>query len=274
MLTTIDGRDLLPASYEKNDGCNREKMNKAGKYCFLSGDARSNENLHLTSMHLIWARQHNKIANGLSKINPKWDDERLFQEARHIVAAQIQHITYTEFLPIILGAKLMKKYDLDIETYIGYNNSLDASIANEFASAAFRFAHTLIPGLMRILANDTTSEQYVRLHQMLFDPYSLYEPGKLNVALKSAMDTNIDSADTYFTEELKNNLFKDENDTGKMKKSSCGLDLVTLNIQRGRDHGLPGSYELILLRLFYSICLCYVRMLCTHVISMRLYIIL
>lgn len=244
MLTTVDGRDLLPASYDLNDGCNREKMNSQGRYCFLSGDARSNENLHLTSMHLIWARQHNKIAQGLAKVNPHWNDEKIYNEARHIVAAQIQHITYTEFLPVILGDKLMKKYDLEFEMYSGYNSSFDSSIANEFASAAFRFAHTLIPGLMRVLANDSSSEQYVRLHKMLFDPYSLYEPGELNVALKSAMDTKIEASDTYFSEELKNNLFKDDNETERpVRKSACGLDLVSLNIQRGRDHGLAGYPE-------------------------------
>lgn len=146
----------------------------------------------------------------------------------------------------VLGEKLMKKYDLHFGRYTGYNKSVDASIANEFASAAFRFAHTLIPGLMRILANDTSSEEYIQLHKMLFDPYSLYEPGELNSALKSAMHTDIEASDPYFTDQLKNNLFKDQNDDNEEKpirKSRCGLDLVTLNIQRGRDHGLAGYPE-------------------------------
>lgn len=104
----------------------------------------------------------------------------------------------------------MKKYELDFGMYTGYNKTVDSSIANEFASAAFRFAHTLIPGLMKILANDTSSEGYIQLHKMLFNPYSLYEPGELNVALKSAVHTDIDASDPYFTDELKNNLFKGE----------------------------------------------------------------
>jgi hypothetical protein len=69
----------------------------------MAGDARANENLHLTTMHLLWARQHNLIADRLLNLNPSWDDERVFQEAKHIVMAQLQHITYSEFLPVLLG---------------------------------------------------------------------------------------------------------------------------------------------------------------------------
>lgn len=69
----------------------------------MTGDARANENLHLTTMHLLWARQHNLVADQLAKLNPSWEDERVFQEARRILVAQLQHITYAEFLPVLLG---------------------------------------------------------------------------------------------------------------------------------------------------------------------------
>jgi peroxidase len=56
-------------------------------------------------MHLIWARQHNRLADALLALHPSWDDETLYQEARRVLGAQMQHITYAEFLPSVLGRR-------------------------------------------------------------------------------------------------------------------------------------------------------------------------
>ncbi|VEN35325.1 unnamed protein product [Callosobruchus maculatus] len=242
MLELEDGRSLLPVSEDPNDGCNREEQEKDGRYCFATGDARANENLHLTSMHLIWLRQHNLLAKKLSQLNPHWDDEIIFQETRRIIGAQMQHITYNEFLPILLGAKLMKKLDLSplkSGYWKKYNSSVVPNIANNFAAASFRFAHSIIPGLMKLLAGRNATPEFVQMHKMLFNPFELYQKGRLDETLRGAMGTSIQASDPYFTDELKSHMFEDSVERMKQPKL-CGLDLVSLNIQRGRDHGLPG----------------------------------
>jgi len=87
----------------------------------LTGDERVNEQSILTVMHTIWLREHNRIEDVLHDVNPDWTGEVLYQETRRIVGAMMAHITYAEFLPILLGPRLMKKYGLNLAS-TGYYN--------------------------------------------------------------------------------------------------------------------------------------------------------
>ena len=63
----------------------------------------------LATMHLLWVREHNRLARNLQLLNPSWDDERLYQEARRIVIAEIQHIHYNEWLPALFDPPVVSK---------------------------------------------------------------------------------------------------------------------------------------------------------------------
>ncbi|CAB0015621.1 unnamed protein product [Nesidiocoris tenuis] len=205
-----------------------------------TGDSRSNENLHLTTLHLIMLRQHNRIAGELAKVSPHWDDERLYQETKRIVTAQLQHVTYQELLEPLLGQEIMDRYNLTLldEGFLtAYDENLDPTVANSFATAAFRFAHSLLPGLMR--SYETTSPgSWMLLRKVLFNPFPLYSSGSLDRILQSAIKTDVQKTNRFFTTEVTQHLFEEPQNETSPKK--CGLDLVSLNIQRGRDHGLPG----------------------------------
>ena len=108
---------------------------------FILGDERVNEQPGLTSIHTMLVREHNHIVDRLTEINPHWDHERLFQEARKIVVAENQHITYNEFLPRVLGRHFLKVFSLDLNTkgyFNGYHQECTAGILNEFSTAAYR----------------------------------------------------------------------------------------------------------------------------------------
>ncbi|KAK3879034.1 hypothetical protein Pcinc_016377 [Petrolisthes cinctipes] len=222
-------RHLLPP---KPSEC---RDNTGQHFCFLAGDSRVNEQPQLAVMHTIWMRQHNKLARELAALNPGWNDEVLYQEARRIVAAQMQHITYHEYLPIILGRRFMETFGLVPRKSgysPGYRKDIDSTITNAFATAAFRYGHTLISGSMKMFDKFGIVNSNLRLSEHQFSPFTLYEKDGIDSLLRGISFQRSQKFDRFFSEELTNHLFAG--------KSPFGMDLVALNIQRGRDHGLPG----------------------------------
>lgn len=73
---------------------------------------RCTESGAVGALHTLLLKEHNRIASILSDKNPTWNDAVLFLESRRALVAQIQHITYNEFLPIILGQQIVNKESL------------------------------------------------------------------------------------------------------------------------------------------------------------------
>lgn len=91
----FDGRKaLLPSTNGQFIDC-RRNLTESTVNCFLAGDFRVNEQIGLTVMHTIWMREHNRIARRLKVLNPQWNGEKLYQEARKIVGAEVTtYISY------------------------------------------------------------------------------------------------------------------------------------------------------------------------------------
>jgi hypothetical protein len=100
----------------------------------VAGDVRANENVALTAIHTLFAREHNRIVAALAGRPLSAEDK--FQIARRIVGAEAQYITYNEFLPA-LGVRL--------DPYRGYSAGVNPSLSNEFAVVGYR-AHSMIHG--------------------------------------------------------------------------------------------------------------------------------
>lgn len=119
-------------------------------------------------------REHNRIAGLLGVLNRFWTDDRIFQETRRIVSALLQHITYYEYLPLILGKRIMNYYSLLSQNERDanmYNSSTHAGIANVFAVAAFRFGHSQIPSTQTYIGPRNTYRHDLKIESTYHRPY-------------------------------------------------------------------------------------------------------
>lgn len=195
---------------------------------FVSGDARANENPFLLSIHTLFAREHNRVCKLLqswlktSGRRRRLEDEWLYRQAKQIVIAELQSITFNEFVPAMLGEGALGKYR-------GYNPRVDARISTFHSSFAYRWGHSGVPEELKI--RDRQGKTKIRtLKEMFFGTKVYMEHGLENMIL-AAMNTPARDIDTSVIESLRDFLFN-EHEAGV-------LDLVSLNIQRGRDLGIP-----------------------------------
>ena len=140
----MDYGQVLPLD-EHNPNC---RGDVEGNKCFKSGDERVNHNAGLAALHTLMVREHNRMAALLESVNPHWDEETLYQEARRIVGAEIQQITYNEFLPALLGEKLMETFELESKAngyHMEYNDDLPITMLNSVGNGILPFILSLLP---------------------------------------------------------------------------------------------------------------------------------
>uniref|UniRef100_A0A672JTL3 Eosinophil peroxidase-like n=1 Tax=Salarias fasciatus TaxID=181472 RepID=A0A672JTL3_SALFA len=234
-----NGRALLPFVNMNTSMCaTRQRItgdpNAKEVPCFLAGDERSNENIALTSLHTLFLREHNRLARLLKMKNPYWDGERIYQEARKIIGAYFQIMMYRDFLPLILGPDAIAA---KLSTYPGYDESVDPSISNVFATAAYRFAHTMIhPFISRLDENYNEHPLFPTqpLHRCFMAPWRVVDEGGIDPIVRGLIGrpAKLNTQEHMLTDEVRERLFKFTHE--------LALDLGALNMQRGRDHGLPG----------------------------------
>lgn len=236
MLTILRGGREWPPQ-DPNITLTCEMATSPNEPCYLTGDIRVNQNPQLTVLQIILLREHNRIADTLAKLNPHWNDEIIFQEARRVHIAEVQHINYYEYLPIFLGYENMIKNKLiypGAQSYINdYNPSVDPSVLDEHATAAFRHFHTLIRGYLHLISERRELVGAVRISDWFNRPLLLETGDTFDKLARGLTTQQQDFSDQFWDSEITQFLFK--------RNNSFGGDLRATDIQRGRDHGL-GSY--------------------------------
>ena len=229
----------------------------------VAGDVRANENVALTAIHTLFAREHNRIVASLAR--SRLPEEAKFELARRVVGAEIQYITYNEFLPT-LGVRL--------DAYRGYNRNVNPGLQNEFATVGYR-AHSMIHGefeptvpagtytedqLSRVFPAegikvernaDSTVMLVIPLVAAFGNPDLLEQVGEAPI-LESLAERQYKN-DEQIDNSLRSVLFQvpkpdstnPETCGAPVISASCFVGVADLgadDIQRGRDHGMP-SYN-------------------------------
>jgi hypothetical protein len=195
---------------------------------FVAGDVRANENVGLAALHTLFVREHNYWAEQIQRANPTWNDEQIFQQARRFVAAEIEHITYNEYLPVLLGPNALSAYP-------GYNPAVDPTPGVLFTTAAFRFAHSETPSQIVELGpdNQPLPGGTLSLLDASFNSQPILQNG-IDPVLRDLVTQAIPAVAPFEVDAARNLLFG--------PPGAGGIDLVSVDIQRGRDLGLP-SYN-------------------------------
>jgi hypothetical protein len=212
----------------------------------VAGDVRANENMALTAVHTLFAREHNRIVDSLPLVLTA---EQKFQIARRVIGAEQQYVTYEEYLPAL---------GIPLAPYAGYNPSVDATLTNEFATVAYR-AHSMIHGefdihvdaagfppgkqanlrSMGVQITPVPPSQLslvVPLDRAFFNPDLVRIIG-LGPILAGLSDESQYKNDEQIDNSLRSLLFQ-------LPGAQGVLDLGALDIERGRDHGMPSYNQL------------------------------
>ncbi|XP_053669763.1 peroxidase-like [Anopheles nili] len=244
-LMTVEhrgGQDWPPHNPNASHLC---QMRHDSDVCYLTGDLRSNQSPHLAILQIVHLLEHNRLAGVLSELNPCWDDERLFQEARAINIAKYQSVVYNDWLPIYMGRENMLEHGLlhdEVSTadgnYVGDYNSLeDPTVSNAFGTAAFRYFHNMIVGELDLNVDSPehrAKSGSIRLSDWLRRPGVLEVQNNRELLTRGMVRQPHDSANEHLTPEAKHYLFRNAN--------AYGADLKAIDIHRARDHGLA-SYN-------------------------------
>ena len=234
-LRTNDGTGKLktsPGNFLPYNELGLPNFRFRGPDFFLAGDERANENIGLTSLHTLFVREHNRLAEQIAGRDDSLSGEEIYQMARKIVGAQIQAIAYNEFLPVLLGPNALPPYS-------HYNDSTPSGVANAFSSAAYRVGHTLLSPKIRLVDAQGNETEAIPLRDAFFQPKKVVNQG-IEPILRGFGSHPHQRVDVFIIDDVRNFLFVDTEPTGT--HGLRGFDLATLNIHRGRDHGLP-SYN-------------------------------
>lgn len=229
LLTSAN--NLLP--YNTMGLANQNNGPLPANQLFVAGDIRANENTLLTSLQTVFLREHNRLVDVIAAQKPSLNAQEQYNLARKIVGAELQAITYKEFLPALMGNAAPKPQDFV------YNSAKDGSITNSFSHAVFRFGHSTVGDSLLMANNSSQTVGNVAFLNAFFNPTLVTnDPTMIDKTLMGASLQKSQEIDLKFNDSVRNVLF------GPPGSGAGGTDLGAVDVQRGRDHGIVDYNEL------------------------------
>lgn len=192
---------------------------------FITGDPRVMENPQLTAVTTLFMREHNQWVKRLRAQNPQWTGDQLYNMARTLTVAGYQNIVYKDFLPALIGPV--------IGPYRGYDPNVNAQVSQEFSAAAFRVGHTQVSGEQVGIDNAGNELFSQSLDDAFFNTPEEDLAHGLDPLMRFLSKETALATDVYVVPILRNLLF-----TPLVGGNIDAIDLIAIDIQRGRDAGL------------------------------------
>lgn len=217
-MATIGG--LLPPNALN---LSMEGSNDDPSHLMVAGNLRANIHPPMLALQTLFVREHNRLATALFEANPLWSDEHLFQEARKFNIALLQSICFQEYLPML---------GIELDLYQGYRKDIDPSLDNFFSSVAFRFGHSAVNDILFRVDDEGQEirDGHFVLSLVTNDPKAALNSG-IEPILRGLSMKTASNIDLQFAPSMTDYLF------GTPKFGA--VDLFAMDIQRGRDHGIP-----------------------------------
>ncbi|VVC25641.1 Haem peroxidase,Haem peroxidase, animal type [Cinara cedri] len=242
-LRTFENGRLKTERINEHDYCPLQNRNKwpscdardIWDICFDAGDPRMNQNTGLIIYQTSFTRFHNYLTQKLQRLNPEWEDEVLYQEARRIVVAINQILVYQEYLPIILGKKYTERFGLSLNEFkpTQYDSSIMPQVTIEFSAGAFRVPHNTFASKYNLVDENYKTTSSIKLHEWISNPDILVERSNFDDILRGMAQTPGRAPSPSYNFPISN----------FMRFLIPGnQDLLSWDIQRGRDCGVP-SYN-------------------------------
>uniref|UniRef100_A0A2S2NAX9 Peroxidase n=1 Tax=Schizaphis graminum TaxID=13262 RepID=A0A2S2NAX9_SCHGA len=230
-----NGKSYLPNVKKATELCN---VTFDSTVCYVTGDPRVNIQPDMAVVTIVLMRLHNYLCDELKSLNPNWNDERIYQEARRLLIAMHQHVTYNELVPVILGRDFSRENFL-LPLTKGFDDSYDQYLnpttITSFTAAAFRSLHSSIRGFIELVSEARKITSKIRLSDYFFKPDIVQKQDNFDSFTRGLLTQKAQEVDKYFTKEISELAVR-------IPDRHQHIDLTSVDLERGRDYGEP-SYN-------------------------------